>query len=110
MHFLVKLALANAVLITAAQLGKRNPSLAGLLATMPLTSLLVLVWLHAENPGDTGRLVAYTKGVVWGIGPSVAFFVVALLGFQRNLSLPWTLAASFAVWFAGALAHRWLLG
>lgn len=109
MSFLWKLLLANALLVTAAQVGKRSPSMAGLVATMPLTTLIVMVWLYAETPGDHGRLIDYTKGVLWGILPSVAFFLAALWCLQRRASFPLVLATSAAVWLLGALAHRWLL-
>ncbi len=109
MKFLLRLLLTNAVIVCAAQLGKRFPSAAGLIATMPLTTLLVLFWLHAEQPGDREALVRYTRGVVWGILPSIAFFLTALACFERRLPLPLTLAASFAVWLAGALLHTWFL-
>ena len=109
MSFLWKLLLANALLVTAAQVAKRSPSLAGLVATMPLTTLIVMIWLYAERPGDHSRLIDYTKGVLWGILPSVAFFLAALWCLQRRAAFPIVLAASAAVWLLGALIHRWLL-
>ena len=88
MSFLWKLLLANVLIVAAAQVGKRAPSLAGLVATMPLTTLVVMVWLHAETRGDHTRLIDYTKGVLWGILPSVAFFLAALWLLQRRAPFP----------------------
>ena len=45
MPFLLKLVITNAVIIACTQIGRKYPTLAGLIATMPLTSLIVLVWL-----------------------------------------------------------------
>ncbi len=50
--FLVKLALSNLIIIACVLIGKRFPSLGGLIATMPLTSLIVLLWLASDNPVD----------------------------------------------------------
>ena len=109
MDFVLKLLLSNAVIILSVQLGKRIPALAGLIATMPLAGLIVLIWLYTEKKGDFGFMMLYTQGALWGIIPSIAFYLTALFCFSRNLSLPVVLSASFAVWFVGALIHQRLL-
>lgn len=107
--FSVKLLITNLIIVSCVLMGKRLPTLAGLIATMPLTSLLVLVWLYSENPGDLKLMEKYTGGVLWGIIPTILFFTVAFFCFRRQISLPLTLALSFAVWLAGAAIHQWLL-
>ena len=109
MPFLFKLLVTNAVIVSCVLIGKRVPTLAGLIATMPLTSLLVLIWLHSDNPGDLKLMEKYTGGVLWGIIPTVLFFVIAFFCFRRGVSLPLTLSLGFAGWLAGAAVHQWLL-
>jgi uncharacterized membrane protein (GlpM family) len=109
MQFLLKLLITNLVIIGCAQVGRRFPSLGGLIATMPLTTLAVLLWLHTDNPGDRQLLTDYTRGVLWGIGPTSLFFAAAWFCLRRGLSLPVTLAAGFGAWLVGALCHQTLL-
>lgn len=109
MPFLVKLLLSNIVIIGCVIIGRRQPTLAGLIATMPLTSLLVLVWLYLDSPRDQALLTGYTRGVVWGIVPTILFFATAHFCLRRQLPLPWALAAGFTVWLAGAVAHQWFV-
>jgi uncharacterized membrane protein (GlpM family) len=109
MQFVLKLLLTNAVIIACALIGKKFPSMAGLIATMPLTSLIVLVWLHTDNPENYRLLTLYTEGVLWGIIPTILFFAVAYLCFARHLSLSLAVSAGFGVWLSGALIHQWLL-
>ena len=54
-------------------------------------------------------MTAYTRGVLWGIIPTVLFFAVCLICFRRQLPLPLVLGAGFAAWLAGAAVHQWLL-
>jgi uncharacterized membrane protein (GlpM family) len=108
-EFFIKLLITNAIIVSCVLLGKRFPTLAGLIATMPLTSLLVLVWLHTDNPDNLRLMTDYTRGVLWGTIPTVLFFTVAWFCFRNRLHLPLTLSASFAVWLAGAAVHQWLL-
>lgn len=106
MPFAVKLAVTVAVIIMSVQIGKRFPSLAGLIATMPLTGLLVLVWLSTEKPGDMKTMIDYTKGALFGVFPSVMFYLAAWLCFLKGMSLPGALGAGFGVWMLGALIHQ----
>jgi len=71
MHFALKLLLSNIIILLCVWLGKRHPSLGGLIATMPLTSLLVLLWLYHDNPAARGQLTAYVGGVFFGVIPTL---------------------------------------
>ena len=109
MRFIIKLLIAVSVIIFCTQISRRLPTLAGLIAVMPLTGLIVLIWLYMDNPADYKLMVEYTKGAVWGILPTILFFLVAFLCFRKQLSLWIVLSASFAVWFIAAFIHQWLL-
>ena len=85
------------------------PTLAGLIAVMPLTGLIVLVWLYLDNPGNSNLMTDYTKGALWGIIPSILFFLVAFMCFRKQLSLWIVLCAGFAVWLVAAFIHQLLL-
>jgi uncharacterized membrane protein (GlpM family) len=110
MRFLAKLSITIVVIIFCSQIGKKFPSLGGLIATMPLTGLIVLVWLYSDNPKNYDLLVKYTRGALWGILPSILFFLMAFICFRKHLSFRVVLLASFGVWFIGAFFHLWLLG
>ncbi len=109
MSFALKLLLSNAVILTCVWLGRRFPSLAGLIATMPLTSLIVLLWLYHDNTGERGGLTAYVGGVFFGVIPTLCFFGVAWLCLRRGMPLPPALAAGFVVWIAAACIHQLIL-
>jgi len=105
----VKLLISFAIILLCTQIGRKFPSLAGLIAVMPLTGLIVLVWLYTENSGDSEVMITYVEGALWGILPSILFFLVAFFCFKKDLSLPIVLFASFTVWLIGAFVHQWFL-
>ncbi len=109
LRFAVKLSISVAVILLATQIGRRAPTLAGLVAVMPLTSLLVLLWLYWDHPGDLALMSDYCGGALLGIIPTILFFLTALVCFRRHLPLWAVLSASFAVWLLGAFVHQWLL-
>jgi hypothetical protein len=107
--FLVKLAISNLIIVSCVLIGRRFPTLGGLFATMPLTSLIVLVWLASDNPGDASLYRDYTRGVLWGILPTLAFFAAAYLCLRKGFGLPTALGVAGVVWLGGALLHQWCL-
>jgi len=109
MKLVIKLLISLCVIAFCTQMGRRLPTLAGLIAVMPLTGLLVLVWLYLDNPGNSALMTAYTKSALWGIVPTILFFLVAFACFRGGKPLWIVLTASFAVWLAAAFIHQWLL-
>jgi len=109
MQLFIKVALSVVIILAATAIGKRLPTTAGLIGVMPLTGALVLVWMYLESNGDEDTMQQFTKGALWGIVPSILFFVVALLCFKRGLPLSIVLISSFGAWFGAAIVHQWLL-
>lgn len=109
MRFLIKLLISVCIIAFCTQIGRRQPTLAGLIAVMPLTGLIVMLWLYSDNPGNLQLMTDYTKGALFGILPSILFFLVAFMCFRKQLSLWIVLCASFAVWLISALIHQLLL-
>ena len=106
MQILIKAVLSLIIIFSATGIAKRFPSVAGLIAVMPLTGALVLIWVYVENSGNPDTMQAFAKGALWGILPSILFFVVAFICFKRQLSLPIILLSSFLAWGMAALVHQ----
>ena len=108
MQLVVKLFISLSIIVLCTRIGKSFPSLAGLIATMPLTGLIVLMWLYIENK-NYPMLEKYTQGALWGIVPSILFFLTAYFCMRKHLSFPFTILLSFGIWSIGAFIHQWLL-
>lgn len=106
MPFPLKLLLANLLIVSCVLIGKKFPSLAGLIAAMPLTTLIVLVWLHFDSRGDDGTITSFVQGVFWGIFPTLIFFGVAWFLLRRGLPFFPVIALAFAAWLMGAVVHQ----
>ena len=109
MQILLKVALSIAIILLATAIAKKFPSAAGLIAVMPLTGALVLVWVYVENKGNPEVMQGFAKGALWGILPSILCYLVALLCFKKQIPLPGVLAASFGIWLLAAIVHQWIL-
>jgi uncharacterized membrane protein (GlpM family) len=109
MRFFIKLLISVGIIIFCTQIGRKLPSLAGLIAVMPLTGVIVLLWLYSDNPGNFNLMSDYTGAALWGILPSVLFFLTALMCFRKQMPLWIVLCAGFSVWLIAAFIHQLLL-
>ncbi len=109
MQYIVKTIITVAIVLLCTTIGKKFSSLAGLIAVMPLTGAIVLVWLYSDSGGDPTVMRNSLKGALWGILPSILYFLVAFFCFKKRLALPTVLSASFAVWVVAAFLHQLLL-
>ena len=106
---LVKAVVSMVVILIATGVARRFPSLAGLIGTMPLTGALILAWIYLENNGDQTVMRNYATGALFGIAPSILFFLIAFIGFSKGFPLKVVFSASMAAWLIGASVHQYFL-
>lgn len=97
--FIAKAAFSGLMVALITLIAKRHPGWGGLLASLPLTSLLALGFLYAET-GDSGRAGAFSISILWFIVPSLPMFVTLPLLLRSGLGF-W---AAFALVIAMTLA------
>lgn len=107
MLFLALKALISGILIAVAStLAKRYPGFGALVASLPLVSVLGMIWLWGEKP-DTANMADHVGATFWYILPSLPMFLAipALLrsgvGFWLSLGLGCGLTIAL---YAGMLA------
>jgi hypothetical protein len=108
LYLVIKAALSGVLVAAISEVARRHPGWGGLLASLPLTSLLAMVWLYRDS-GDTERVAALAGSTFWFVLPSLPMFLVlpALLrsglGFWISIALSVTgTLALYAAWFWGA--------
>ena len=106
--FVVKTLVSAVIIAGVSELAKRLPSLGGLIAAMPLTTLLTLIWLYTDT-GDYDLARSFTRSVLFAIVPTIFFFITALALFKKGVPFALVLVLSFAVFIAAAVVHQLLL-
>ena len=65
--------------------------------------------MYLENQGNPEIMQDFAKGALWGILPSILFFLVAFVCSNKHMPLAFVLVSSFGVWMVAAIVHQWLL-
>ncbi|MBI3534924.1 MAG: DUF3147 family protein [Deltaproteobacteria bacterium] len=91
MFFLVlKTVITGVVVVTVSEIAKRSSLLAGILASLPLTSILALIWFYIDTH-DTNSTSRLSISIFWMVLPSLFFFITFPLlikwGFRFYLAL-----------------------
>lgn len=107
-QFLLKLVITVAIVLVASILAKRTGWVGALVASLPLTSLLVLVWLYADTR-DAIQVADLAMGIFWFVLGSLPFFVVLALTLRQGWHIGLAIAAAAVVGFAGVSLTQWLL-
>lgn len=97
----LKLVIIIVVVLLAAEIGKKSPSLAGVIATMPTVALFVFIFLEFDG-ADNNMLIKYCKGVSLGIFPFLSFFITAYFCLKSELPFYSVIVLSFSVWLISA--------
>jgi hypothetical protein len=74
-HIIIKYALSAALIVAVSEIAKRSSWLGGVIASLPLVSLLGMIWLYQETH-DTAKVAALSTSIFWLVLPSLVFFVI----------------------------------
>jgi hypothetical protein len=99
LYLFIKAAVSGVIVAAVSEIARRYPGWGGLVASLPLTSLLAMLWLWRDT-GDSGRVAELAGSTFWFILPSLPLFVVLPLLLRSNVGL-WL---SMAIVVAGTLA------
>ena len=92
LYLLMKAAVSGALVAAISEIARRYPGWGGLVASLPVTSLLAMAWLYEES-GDTAHVASLAASTFWFILPSLPLFLV----------LPALLRGGMGLWPAMAL-------
>ena len=102
-QYAVKVAVSALLIVAVSEIAKRHSLLAALVASLPIVSILAMIWLYIET-SDVARISVLSYQIFWLVIPSLALFfllpVFIKWGFGFWLSLGAAAAAMMACYFA----------
>jgi hypothetical protein len=75
LYLVIKAALSGIIIAIVSEVAKRNPGFGALIASLPLVSLLGMIWLWRDKP-DTANMAAHVEATFWFVLPSLPMFLV----------------------------------
>ena len=75
MFALLKAALSGILIAIVSETAKRSPAFGALIASLPLVSVISMIWLWHETQ-DTKRIADHSEATFWYVLPSLPMFLV----------------------------------
>ena len=88
-YLLLKALISGIIVAAVSEIAKRYPGLGGLVASLPLISVLGMIWLWRDT-SDPVRMAAHSEGTFWFVLPSLPMFLL----------IPWMLRHNWPFWAA----------
>src|SRR5216684_5998172 len=74
-YFAIKCALSGIIIAVVSEVAKRSPAFGALIVSLPLVSLLGILWLWRDT-GDAERIASHAESTFWYVLPSLPMFLV----------------------------------
>lgn len=98
-YLILKAALSGILIMVISEVARRNPGLGGLIASLPLLSIIAMIWMWRETH-DVLRIADHAQSTFWYVLPSLPLFLI----------LPLLLRSNVAFWIAMTIAIALTVG
>jgi hypothetical protein len=107
LYLALKAAISGILIAVASTLAKRYPGFGALIASLPLVSVLGMMWLWSEQP-DADNMAAHAGATFWYVLPSLPMFLLIPALLRHGTGFWPALAAGCALTVALYAAMTWL--
>ena len=105
-YTIVKLLVTAVLIVAISEIAKRSSYLGALLASVPLISVLAMIWLYIDTK-DTEKIAELATGIFWLVIPSLTLFISLPLmlraGMNFYLSMTLSIALTALAYFAAVM-------
>lgn len=88
-YLFLKAAISGILIALASEVARRNAGIGALIASLPLISVLGMIWLWRDTH-DPVRLANHASATLWYVAPSLPMFLI----------IPALLRAGFGFWLS----------
>ena len=91
-----KYAITSLVIVVVSELAKRSDKVGALIASLPLVTVMVMIWLYLENQG-TAKVARHAYYTFWYVLPTLPMFLLMPFLLDRGVNFWIALAAGLLV-------------
>jgi hypothetical protein len=93
---ILKALLSGIIIMAVSEIAKRSPAFGALVASLPLVSVLAIIWLWRDT-GDTVRIANHAEATFWYVLPSLPMFLAFPAMLRHGVGFWWALLAACAL-------------
>lgn len=85
MQFFIKTVISSLIIATISTVSKKLPTFGAIIASLPLTSILAMIWLYQDTK-DVNKVIELSNAIFWIVLPSLVFFIAFSMLLKRDIS------------------------
>ena len=93
-YYIIKVVLSAILIVAVSEASKKSSLIGGILASIPLVSVLAFIWLYIETK-DIQKISQLSSSVFWLVIPSLSMFLI--LPYLLKLKLDFYLALIISI-------------
>ncbi len=105
-YLLLKAAISGILIALASEVARRNAGIGALIASLPLVSVLGMIWLWRDSH-DPERMADHVGATLWYIAPSLPMFLLIPYLLRHGWGFWLALGAGCALTFGLYLVMLW---
>jgi hypothetical protein len=95
--YIIKVLVSAIIIVAVTELSKRGGTFwGGVLASLPLTSLIAFLWLYGETR-DVARIASLAWSIFWLVLPSLTLFVALPTLLKRGVGFAGAMSSSLLI-------------
>jgi hypothetical protein len=108
MYIVMKIMVSAIVIGVVTEVARRFPSYGGIVAALPLVSLLSIIWLYFQGEQNT-TLSKFALGVLWGFPATAVLLLIVYLSLKHSFSFFISIGFGLCGWIIFILAQEFTL-
>ncbi|CAN7288149.1 DUF3147 family protein [Rossellomorea sp. LjRoot5] len=97
MYVMAKIIVSAIVIGVVTEISRRFPSYGGIIAALPLVSLLSIIWLYVQGEQST-EISKFALGVLWGFPATAFLLVIVYVAIQHSINLFLSIGIGICGW------------
>lgn len=95
-YYIVKVVISAILIVVISEISKRSSLAGAILASVPLVSVLAMVWLYIDTR-DIDRITGLASGIFWLVLPSLALFISLPLLLKQGINFYLSMTLSILI-------------
>ncbi|MBA4535953.1 DUF3147 family protein [Bacillus aquiflavi] len=108
MYMIGKIIVSSIIIGIVTEIARRFPTYGGIVAALPLVSLLSIIWLHVQGE-QTTTLSKFILGVLLGFPASAVLLLITYISLKNSIHLVISICFGIGGWFAFLLIQEVML-
>ncbi|WP_078382248.1 DUF3147 family protein [Sutcliffiella halmapala] len=108
MYVIAKILVSAIVIGFVTELARRFPTYGGIVAALPLVSLLSIFWLSVQGE-NSATLSKFALGVLWGFPATALLLIIVYVALKHSVSLYLAIGLGIGGWFLLIMIQEFLM-